>query len=38
LRIRDLHHGLQIDRSSCTRFWANPPRMLLTAAACALMQ
>ncbi len=23
LRIKERHHGLEIDRSSCTRFWAN---------------
>ncbi|MFZ5485907.1 MAG: transposase [Pseudomonadota bacterium] len=32
------HHGLQIDRTSCTRFWANQLRVLLTAAAYVLMQ
>ena len=38
LRIKELHHGLEIDRTSCTRFWANQLRVLLTAAAYALMQ
>lgn len=38
LRIKELHHGLEIDRTSCTRFWANQFRVLLTAAAYALMQ
>jgi hypothetical protein len=38
LRIKELHHGLEIDRTSCTRFWANQFRVLLTAAVYALMQ
>jgi hypothetical protein len=38
LRIKELHHGLEIDRTSCTRFWANQLRVLLTAAAYVLMQ
>lgn len=37
-RIKELHHGLEIDRTSCTRFWANQFRVLMTAAACVLMQ
>ena len=37
-RIKELHHGLEIDRTSCTRFWANQLRVLLTAAAYVLMQ
>jgi len=37
-RIKELHHGLQIDRTSCSRFWANQFRVLLTAAAYVLMQ
>jgi hypothetical protein len=37
-RIKELQHGLQIDRTSCTRFWANQFRVLLTATAYALMQ
>lgn len=37
-RIKELHHGLEIDRTSCTSFWANQLRVLLTAAAYALMQ
>ena len=37
-RIKELHHGLQIDRTSCTRFWANQLRVLLSAAAYVLMQ
>jgi len=38
LRIKELHHGLEIDRTSCTRFWANQLRVLLTAAAYVLLQ
>jgi hypothetical protein len=37
-RIKELHHGLEIDRTSCHRFWANQFRVLLTAAAYVLMQ
>lgn len=37
-RIKELHHGLEIDRTSCPRFWANQFRVLLTAAAYALLQ
>jgi hypothetical protein len=37
-RIKELHEGLQIDRTSCTGFWANQFRVLLTAAAYVLMQ
>ncbi len=37
-RIKELHYGLEIDRTSCHRFWANQLRVLLTAAAYALMQ
>jgi len=37
-RIKELHHGLEIDRTSCSRFWANQFRVLLTAAAYVLMQ
>jgi len=36
-RIKELHE-LHIDRTSCTRFWANQFRVLLTAAAYVLMQ
>ena len=31
-RIKELHHGLEIDRTSCTRFLANQLRGLLTSA------
>lgn len=37
-RIKELHHDLAIGRTSCTRFWANQLRVLLTAAAYALLQ
>jgi hypothetical protein len=37
-RIKELHLGLEIDRTSCTRFWANQLRVLMTAAAYVLMQ
>jgi len=37
-RLKELHHGLQIDRTSCSRFLANQLRVLLTAAAYVLLQ
>lgn len=37
-RIKELIHGLSIDRTSCTAFLANQARVLLTCAAYALMQ
>lgn len=37
-RIKELHHGLEIDRTSCTTFLANQLRVLLTAAAYVLFQ
>jgi len=37
-RIKELHHDLGIGRTSCSRFWANQLRVLLTAAAYVLMQ
>ena len=37
-RIKELLDGLQIDRTSCCKFLANQLRVLLTAAAYALMQ
>ena len=37
-RIKELHHGLEIDRTSCTNFLANQLRVLLTAAAYVLWQ
>jgi hypothetical protein len=36
-RIKELH-DLELDRTSCTSFWANQFRVLLTAAAYVLMQ
>lgn len=37
-RIKELQLGMEIDRTSCTRFQANQFRVLLTVAAYALMQ
>jgi len=37
-RIKELHHGVEIDRTSCTRFWANQLRVLFSAAAYMLLQ
>ncbi len=37
-RIKELKHGLQIDRTRCTSFKANQLRVLMTAAAYVLMQ
>ncbi len=37
-RIKELQDGMQIGRTSCSRFWANQFRVLLTTAAYALMQ
>jgi hypothetical protein len=37
-RIKELKDGMQIDRTSCSRFWANQFRVLLTVAAYTLMQ
>jgi len=37
-RIKELHQGMEIGRTSCTRFWANQFRGLMTAAAYVLMQ
>ena len=37
-RIKELLDGMQIGRTSCSRFWANQFRVLLTATAYALMQ
>jgi hypothetical protein len=36
-RIKELH-AMEIDRTSCSRFWANQFRVLLTAVAYVLMQ
>ena len=37
-KIKELHHGLAIDRTSCSDFKPNQFRLLLTAAAYVLMQ
>ena len=37
-RLKELKQGLEIDRTSCTRFMANQFRVLMTAAAYVLMQ
>ena len=37
-RIKELHHGLEIDRTSCSSFLANQLRVLMTATAYVLMQ
>jgi hypothetical protein len=37
-RIKELHYGMEIGRTSCTNFWANQFRVLMTAAAYILMQ
>ncbi len=37
-RIKELHYGMEIGRTSCTSFWANQLRVLMTTAAYVLMQ
>jgi hypothetical protein len=37
-RLKELHYGLGFDRTSCSRFWANAVRVVLTAAAYVLLQ
>src|SRR6266852_6264473 len=37
-RLKELHHGLEMDRTSCSRFRANQFRVLLTLAAYILFQ
>jgi hypothetical protein len=37
-RIKELQLGMALDRTSCTSFWANQFRVLLTVAAYALLQ
>jgi len=37
-RIKELHHALALGRTSCTRFWANQLRVLMSAAAYVLTQ
>lgn len=37
-RLKELHQGLEMDRTSCSRFWANQFRVLRTLAASVLFQ
>ena len=37
-RLKELHHGLEMDRTSCSQFWANQLRVLLALAAYLLLQ
>ncbi len=37
-RLKELHHGLEMDRTSCSKFLANQFRVLLTVAAYLLFQ
>ena len=37
-RLKELHDGLALDRTSCSRFWANQLRVLLTLSAYILLQ
>jgi hypothetical protein len=37
-RLKELHEGLALGRTSCSGFWANQFRVLLTAAAYVLLQ
>jgi len=37
-RLKELHHGLEMDRTSCARFLANQVRVLLTLTAYVLFQ
>ena len=37
-RMKELHDGLHLGRTSCSRLWANQLRVLLTAAAYVLLQ
>jgi hypothetical protein len=37
-RIKEIKAGLYLDRTSCTRFWANQLRVLMAAAAYVLLQ
>jgi hypothetical protein len=37
-RLKELHHGLELDRTSCSKFRANQVRVLLTLAAYLLFQ
>jgi Transposase DDE domain group 1 len=37
-RIKELHYGMEIGRTSCTKFWANQFRVSMTAVAYVLLQ
>jgi hypothetical protein len=37
-RIKDVHYGMEIGRTSCTKFWANQFRVLMTPAAYVLIE
>jgi hypothetical protein len=37
-RLKELHHGLEMDRTSCSKFLANQFRVLLALAAYILFQ
>jgi hypothetical protein len=37
-RLKELHHDLAFGRTSCSQFWANQLRVILTAAAYVLLQ
>ena len=37
-RLKELHYGLELDRTSCSRFWANQFRVLLALTAYILFQ
>lgn len=37
-RLKELHDGLALGRTSCSRFWANQSRVRLTTAAYVLLQ
>ena len=37
-RLKELHQGVEMGRTSCSKFWANQFRVLMTAAAYVLMQ
>jgi hypothetical protein len=37
-RLKELHNGLALGRTSCSQFWANQFRVLLTTAAYVLLQ
>jgi hypothetical protein len=37
-RLKELHQGVEMGRTSCSKFWANQFRVLMTAAAYVLLQ